>query len=596
MTAATSKRTRARGGLPLLEGVLPIDSARLPLDVVAGVTLACLAIPEVMGYTKIAETPVITGLYTILLPVLIFAIFGSSRHLVVGADSATAAILAAGLVGMAQPNSAEWVALASWLALIAAAFLLIARILRLGFLANFLSRSVLIGFLTGVGIQVAAGQFPALFGLPKTGDNPVQWIANTIADFGSASLPTFAVAVGVLVVIVGAGMINKKIPGALFAVLGSILLSYALDWATQGISTLGAVPGGLPQFGLPPMLTQDQLVALLPTAFSIFIVILAQSAATSRAYALRYSDSFSENVDLVGLGLASVGAGISGTFVVNGSPTKTEMVDSAGGRSQVAQLTTFVIVAVVLLFLTGPLSYMPNAVLAAVVFLIGIRLVDYKGMADVYRLRKGEFAVASITAIAVIFIGVEQGILLAMALSVIEHIYHSYKPYDVLLAPSGDGTIRGSSLETGAQAAPGLLVYRFGASVYYANTNLFMEEVLRLVEDAQPPVRWICFDGAVIGDVDYSAADALHQLHGELERMGVTVVLCDLSDKVARLLDEYELTDLIGKSRIYDTVADALAAYRAAPPSGGPAAVASAPPPSGGPAGAPGGAPTPAPD
>ncbi len=564
-TATATKRTREKGGLPLLEGLLPFDPARLPTDVVAGITLACLAIPEVMGYTKIAETPVITGLYTILLPVLIFAIFGSSRHLVVGADSATAAILAAGLVGLAQPNSAEWVALASWLALIAAAFLLIARVLRLGFLANFLSRSVLIGFLTGVGIQVAAGQFPGLFGLPKTGDNPVQWIANTFKDFGSASMPTFAVAVGVLVVIVGSGTINKKIPGALIAVLASIALSYALDWQAQGITTLGPVPGGLPQFGLPsPMLTQDQLVALLPTAFSIFIVILAQSAATSRAYAMRYSDSFSENVDLVGLGLASIGAGISGTFVVNGSPTKTEMVDSAGGRSQVAQLTTFVIVGVVLLFLTVPLSYMPNAVLAAVVFLIGLRLIDYRGMADIYRLRKGEFAVAAITALVVIFIGVEQGILLAMALSVIEHIYHSYKPYDVLMTLTPSGSLAGTPLEAGTQAEPGLLVYRFGASLYYANTNLFMEEVLGLVEDARTPVRWFCLDAAVIGDIDYSAADALRQLAGELGRMGVTLVVAHPSARVRAQADAYGLTDVFGRDRIFDTREELLSAYAAA--------------------------------
>ena len=186
---------------------------------------------------------------------------------------------------------------------------------------------------------------------------------------------------------------------------------------------------------------------------------------------MKYSDSFDENVDLVGLGMANVAAGFSGTFVVNGSPTKTEMVDSAGGRTQIAQLTAAAIVVVVLLFLTGPLAYMPNAVLASVVFLIGLRLVDYKGMADIYRLRKGEFAVAAITAAVVVVVGVEQGIILAMALSIVEHIYHSYRPYDTLLRRDrATGAIETRAARRDAkQSAPGLAVYRFGASLYYAN-------------------------------------------------------------------------------------------------------------------------------
>lgn len=339
---------------------------------------------------------------------------------------------------------------------------------------------------------------------------------------------------------------------------------------------LGTVPGGLPQLGIPQGITQQQVIDLLPTAFAIFIVILAQSAATSRAYAMRYSDSFSENVDLVGLGFASFGAGLTGTFVVNGSPTKTQMLDSAGGRSQIAHLTMFVVVAVVLLFLTGPLSYMPNAVLAGVVFLIGVELIDWKGMADIYRLRRFEFAVAFVTAVVTCFVGVEQGIVLALVMSVIEHIYHSYKPHDVLLAPSADGVMRPTPLEAGGQAEPGLIVYRFGASLYYANTNLLMEEVLRLVEDAKPPVRWFCLDGAVIGDIDYSGAYGIQQLRAELEAKGVTMVVVAVSDVVRAQLDAYGLTEKIGADRIFDGPRDLLTAYAAATGSAAPP-----PPPSG---------------
>ncbi len=566
MAEVTARRPRFQGGLPLFRGLRPIDRTRLPSDLIAGATLAALAIPEVMGYSGIAGMPPVTGLYTLLLPILAFAILGSSRHLVVGADSATAAILAAGLAGLAAPGSSEYIALAATMALLAGAILFLARILRLGFLANFLSRSVLVGFLTGVGIQVAIGQVPAMFGLPKEGSGPVEQLANVARDIGSASWATFAVSLAVLATIVGLGKVDKKIPGALLAVIGAIVLSYVLDLTARGVSTLGYIPPGLPSLGIPTGVTLSDVRAMLPVAFSIFIVILAQSAATSRAYAMRYNDSFNENVDLVGLGTASLAAGFTGTFVVNGSPTKTEMVDSAGGRSQVSQLTAGAIVALVLVFLTVPLSYMPNAVLAAVVFLIGLRLIDVKGMTDIYRLRKGEFLVAAITAAVVVFVGVEQGIILAMVLSVVEHLYHSYRPADSLITLREDGRLTPAALNPVTQVVPGLALYRFGANMYYANAARLVEEVVHLADDARPPLRWLAISAAAVGDIDYSAADSLRQVSQELKGRGTTLVLSDIQPPVRSLLDAYGLTSLIGADHIYADVEDVIDAYRASSP------------------------------
>jgi high affinity sulfate transporter 1 len=557
----TARATRFRTPRWLLNGVLPIDQARVPTEVIAGCTLAALAIPEVMGYTKIAGTPVITGLYTILLPVAVFALFGSSRHLVVGADSASAAIMATGLVAMgATAESTQYVELASLCALMCAVLLVGARLLKLGFIANFLSRSVLIGFLTGVGIQVAMGQFGGLFGVSEGSGTTLEKFANALKAIPTeTSVPTLIVSIAVLVTIVGLERVNKKIPGALIAVVGSIAASYFFDLAARGVTDLGTVPGGLPAFGLPTdVITAENIEALLPTVISIVVVILAQSAATSRAYAVKYDDSFDENVDLIGLGLANAAAGISGTFVVNGSPTKTEMVDSAGGRSQLAQLTTGVVVLVVLLFLTKPLAYMPNAVLAAVVFLIGIRLIDYRGMADIYRLRLGEFAVAAVTAATVVVIGVEQGIILAMALSVVEHIYHSYRPYDTLVGLTGEGRVQLTTPSEPIQVAPGVMVYRFGASLYYANAARFTGEVLDLVEGADPPLTWFVIDCGAIGDVDYSGSDAIRQVLDELGRKNVSLALSDVNPKVRGLLDAYGLTGKIGAERIFDTFQDLL--------------------------------------
>jgi SulP family sulfate permease len=564
MTTTTTQKKSERNR-NIMAGILPLDRSRISIDIVAGITLAALAIPEVMGYTKIAGMPVITGLYTIVIPTALFALFGSSRHLVVGADSATAAIMAAGLVGLATTASPEYVAYAGILALMAAAFLILARLINLGFLADFLSRTVLIGFLTGVGIQVAVGQIAGMFGIPGGGSGPVQ---NLIADFqqlGQTNLYTLAVSASVLVIIVGARRINKKIPGPLIAVIGAIVVSYWVNLSSNGVAVLGTVPGGLPKIGLPTgaTLNANIIYQLLGIAFSMFVVILAQSAATSRAYAARYSESFSENVDLVGLGLANIGAGLTGTFVVNGSPTKTQMVDSAGGRSQLATLTTAVITVIVLLFLTKPLAFMPEAVLSSVVFLIGIELVDILGMRKIYAQRRDEFWVALITALVVIFVGVEQGILLAIVLSILIHTRRGYKPKNSVVNFDSIGRPHVAPVSSKNQALAGLMIHRFQHSMYYANAEHLSQEVLELVESAQPPLSWFCIDMTAVDDVDFSAAATLREIYTMLKEKGVRLVIAEATEDVRRELDLSEVTDLIGPDAYFATFYDVEEAYRA---------------------------------
>ncbi len=548
--------------LPLLRGVMPIGRGRVPSEAIAGVTLAALAIPEVMGYTTIAGMPVITGLYTILIPLTVFAVLGSSRHLVVGADSATAAIMAAGLASLATAGSPQYVALAGMLALMAGGLLVLARVLRLGFLANFLSRTVLIGFLTGVGIQVACGQFSGLFGIAKSGHGPVMQLFNAVRHLGNLNLATLTVAAVVLALIVGGGRWQPRIPWALIAVIGAIVASATLSLSAHGVATLGTVPSGLPHLTWPSVPTADY-AKIASTAVSIFVVILAQSAATSRAYAAKFNDEFDENVDLVGLGLANLSAGFSGTFVVNGSPTKTAMVDNAGGRSQLAQLITAFIVLVVLLFLTKPLSYMPHAVLSAVVFLIGLRLIDVKGMRNVLRLRPVEFGVALITAATVVLVGVEQGIILAILLSIVAHTRHSYRPYDRLLV-RGEGKVwQSQPLESGAQARPGLIIYRFGASLYYANAARFASELQDLVKQAQPSLKWLCLAAETMNDLDYTGSAILRHGLDQLQQAGITFVLCDVQEPVLAEMKKDGLVDLIGEQHFFGDTDDVLKAYKA---------------------------------
>jgi SulP family sulfate permease len=559
MSEANSKTRQF--ALPVMQGLLPIRAAQVPAEVIAGLTLAALAIPEVMGYTKISGTPVITGLYTMLIPTLLFAFFGSSRHLVVGADSATAAILAAGLVGLAATGSDEYVALAAVLAVMAAGFLILARIIGLGFLADFLSRTVLIGFLTGVGVQVALGQISGMLGLKGGGHGTLAKIWNDLQQVEQVNGYALVTALTVLVVIVGSKRLSKKIPGALIAVIGAIVASWALNFEGH-MDVLGTIPSGLPHIGLPEVQWSWELIGkLVPTAFAMFVVILAQSAATSRAYAARYNERFSEDTDLVGLGLANIGAGLSGTFVVNGSPTKTQMVDSAGGRTQLSLLVTVLIVLLVLLFLTGPLAYMPEAVLSAIVFLIGVDLIDVKGMRSIYEQRRSEFWVALITALMVVFVGVEQGIILAIVLSLIDHTRRGYRPKNVVLVPSETGVLHAQPVATRAQALPGLLIYRFTHSMYYANAEQLSQELTDVVNNADPSIRWLCLDASAVDDVDYSAAETLRSLFAVMKEKGIRLVVAQVLEDV-RETSRYRLWELFGEDAFYDTLDDVVKAYQ----------------------------------
>ncbi|MEV8369189.1 SulP family inorganic anion transporter [Microbacterium sp. NPDC064584] len=539
----------------------------LGVDVLAGVTLAAVAIPEVMGYTSIAQTPVITGLYTIILPTLVFALLGSSRLLVVGADSATAAILAAGLAGLGisglSPNSTEWVAWTSLVALVCGALLVLARLLRLGFLGDFLSASVLIGFLTGVGISVLTGQLPDMLGIPKGTGNWFEQQWSTLTHLGDANGWTMAFAGGTLVIIVGCKLINRKIPGAVIAVILSIVLSNVLDASSQGVAVIGPVQGGLPPFGLPQGLDLSDIPAVMGVALSCFFLIIAQSAATSRSFAMKHSERVDINRDILGLAGANVAAGLTGTFVVNGSPTKTEILDEQRGRSQMANITMVAVVIVVVLFLTRYLTNMPVAVLAAIVFMIGLGLVDFRGLRRIRAARVSEFVIALLTAIVVFAWGVEEGIILAIVLSVLELVRRAYTPRDFLVGVSKDGEPTYTAAEPGTESLPGLVVFRFDSRLFYANASLFVDRIQQLIAAAPSRVRWLILDCSSIGDIDYSASLNLEGLIASLHAEGRVFAIAQADPRLLEVLAKLDTLKKFDNAHIYATVEDAVAAFRA---------------------------------
>jgi SulP family sulfate permease len=544
---------------PVLQGVVPVRWSWVPADLLAGVTLAALAVPQAMGYAKIAGMPVVAGLYTLLLPMAAFALLGSSRHLVVAADSATAAILAAALAGMAARGSPDYVRLAGLTALLTGGLLLLAWVARLGFLANFLSRTVLAGFLAGLGIQVAAYQVPDMIGVPSTGRRPTDGLVPAAEALPHARPQDLAVSAAVILVVLIAARITRRIPGPLIAVIGAIVVSRLADLDQHGVAVTGPVPSGLPHVALPALGLHD-VTSLLGTAASLFVVILAQSAATSRAYAARHNETTNPDSDLVGLGAANVAAAFTSAFVVNGGATQTQMVDSAGGRSQLAQLTASAVVVCVLLFATGPLAYLPIAALAAVVFLIGLRLIDLGALRRLAAARRDEFAIAVLTAVAVVVLGVTDGIVIAVVASVIDHLRHTYHPRNSVLVKSPAGHWHPVPVRPGARTEEALVIYRFGTDLYYANAPRLAEDVKALTGRGGP-LQWLVLDSAGIGDVDFTAGSVLLQVIERLHQRHVRFVVTSMRGPVRRQLDRYGIRGVRGPDAYYDTPGEALEAY-----------------------------------
>ena len=542
----------------LFRGVLPIRMWQIPRDVLAGITLTGMNIPQVLGYTRIAGTPVVTGLYTLLLPLVAFATFGSSRYLVVSADSATAAILAGSLSRMAAAGSARYVALAGLAALMTGGCLILARLLKLGFLADFLSQTVLVGFLTGVGVQVAIAVLGEMLGLEVHSNRTLGQLADVVSRIGAAHLGALGISTAVVACNLGFRRFAPMVPGPLIAVAGAIAASAAFDFAGHGIPVVGPVAGGLPALRLPDVSWRD-VGALAPVAGSCFVMIVAQSAATARAYAVRHRQELDENADLAGLAAANLGAAFSGTFVVDGSPTQTAMVERSGGRSQLAHLVTAAVVALVLLFLTGPLQYLPRCVLGAVVFTIAIGLIDFRSLRAIRQESPGEFRLATVAAAIVVLVGVEVGIVVAMILSLLRIVNHSYHPHTAVLMLDEKGEWRLHPAVAGTVTEPGVVIYRFGAPLFYANSHRFSSEIYRLVVQAPAPLRWLVVDGGPITHIDYTAARSVRQLQGLLTRQGVRLAIAHVGSDLRADLDRHHLTEVVGPERLFDTLHEALA-------------------------------------
>ena len=550
--------------LTLFSGLRPFDRRQALRDCLAGVNLASINLPQVLGYARIAGMPVVTGFYTLLLPLVGFAVFGSSRHLVVAADSATAAIMAGSLSHSAVPASAVYVALASMVALLTGGYLLLARIFKLGFLADFLSRTVLVGFLTGVGFQVGIAMLSDMFGSAVTSRYSLVQLWQICASLGQPHFLTLGLSGLVAAAILLGNRFAPRWPLSLLAVVLTIAASKTLHLAELGVAVVGPITGGLPSIRLP-RLSLSEILSLLPVAGSCFVMVIAQSAATSRAFALRYAERVDIDADMLGLSAANLSAALSGTFVVNGSPTQTAIADNVGARSQVAHLVLACVVLLVLLFLTAPLQYLPRCVLASIVFTIAVGMIDFARLRNIRCESPGEYYLAVATAAAVVALGVEQGILLAIALSLFRHVRHSYRPHTMMLEANAEGVWVAVPAQPGKVTVPGLIVYRFGADLFYANQNRFTDEVRALVASAPTPVHALVIDASAITDIDCSAAQSLRELIAEMARRNVTMIFGRVTSFLKSDLDRHGITATVGEARIFPTLHEAIAFARGEP-------------------------------
>lgn len=496
-------------------------------DVVAGITVTAIAIPESLGYASIAGLPVQTGLYCALVPAILFALVASSRQLVVGADSATAALVAAGAGAVVASSSDMYPATVALLGLITAGILLLMAVARLGFLADLISQPVLAGFLSGVGVSLIIGKLPGMLGIEASGST---WdkLVDTVTNLADVNTASAVLALGVVVSMLVMERVLPKLPAALLAVVAFSVLGVLVGAEGRGVAMVGNVPAGLPSLTIPTF-SAGEVGRLAATAAGIAVVILAQSAAVARSFATKNGYRDNTNQDLYALAAANTGSALTGGFAINGSPPRTAAGDAAGSRSQMVNIVMALVIAVVLLFATGLFEYLPSPVLDAVVFAIGIGLVKVAQLRAIKRTRMFEFGAAMLAAVVVAFVGVEQGILIAVLVSLADRLRRQYQPQDEVLVTDGQVAPRLQDRVAAGANVDGILVFRFGAGLFFENASHFDQRVRDLISAATVPVRSVVLDAAAMDDIDFTGTEVLRRQAEDLAARDIRVYLTELS-------------------------------------------------------------------
>jgi len=549
---------------PGLRELLNYQRSWLRGDVLAGVTVAAYLVPQVMAYATVAGLPAVAGLWAALVPLAVYAVLGSSRQLSVGPESTTALMTASALAPLVAGDPARYAVLAAAMAVLVGGFCLLGGLLRLGFLADLLSRPVLIGYMTGVAVIMIGGQLGKVTGVAVEGDEFVDQVRSFVAGVGGAHWPTVALATAVLVMLLAIGRVAPKFPGALVAVLAATAAVVVFALETRGIRVVGEIPAGLPTPTVP-MLPAAELLAMLIPAAGIAVVAFSDNVLTARTFASRKGERIDANAELRALGICNVATGLTHGFPVSSSGSRTALGDAVGSRTQVYSLVALATVVAVMLLGRGLLENFPTAALGALVVFAALRLIDIAEFRRLGRFRRSELLLALATTAAVLGVGVLYGVLVAIALSILDLLRRVARPHDgVLGLVPGVAGMHDLDDYPDARPVPGLVVYRYDAPLFFANAEDFRERALAAVAEnpeGAAPIEWFVLNAEANVEVDLTAVDALDQLRRDLEARGIVFAMARVKQDLRDLLDAAGLVDKIGEDRIFMTLPTAVEAF-----------------------------------
>ena len=531
-------------------------------DVVAGLTVAAYLVPQVMAYATVAGLPAEVGLWAALVPLAAYAVLGSSRQLSVGPESTTALMTATALAPLAAGDPGRYAVLAAAAALLVGAICFLGGLIRLGVLAELLSRPVLIGYMTGVAVIMIGGQLGKVTGIQVDGDEFIDQMRSFIAGLNGVHWPTIALSAAVLATLLVLARAAPRLPGPLIAVLAATAVVALFSLERYGIDVVGAIPSGLPTPGFPDI-GADDLTALLLPAAGIAIVAFSDNVLTARTFAARHGERIDADAELRALGVCNVGTGLMHGFPVSSSGSRTALGDALGGRTQLYSLVTLGCVLIVMLFGREVLSNFPMAALGALVVYAALRLVDVPEFKRLQRFRRSELILALATTASVLLFGVLYGVLVAIALSILDLLRRVARPHDAVQGfVPGVAGMHDVDDYPEADQVPGLIVYRYDAPLFFANAENFRERALAAVDASPVPVKWFVLNAEANVEVDLTALDVLEQLRVELASRGIVFAMARVKQDLRDALEAAGLIDKIGEDHIFMTLPTAVEAYR----------------------------------
>jgi high affinity sulfate transporter 1 len=527
-------------------------------DLLAGISVAAVALPIAIAYSQLAGVPPVFGLYASLLPLVAYALLGSSRQLIVAPDGATCAIVAAVVAPLALQDPVRTLSLTAALAIVAGVFCIAAGLARLGFLTNFLARPILTGYLNGIAICIIAGQLGTLFGFSLRPSGFFRLLWQFFSKLSEIHGPTLTVGGATLAVLLLLARLTPKVPGALVAVALGIASSAAFGFAEHGVRLLGTIPAGLPALKIPAIGGGDW-ASLAMGAVGLALISYNSAMVTARGFAAKNRYDIDPNREFIALGVANIGAGILQGFAVSGADSRTAMNDSVGGKSQVTGLVAAAVLALTLLLLTKPLGWLPMAVLSAVLIKAAMSLFDLRSLVRLRRVSPQEFRLSILTLLGVITVGVLPGVVVAIGLALIQLLVRASRPHDAVLGRiPGTGTYRDTNTHPEAESLPGLVIYRFDASLVFFNADHFKSRVRAVVREAPAPVRYFLLDAETMPYLDTTGAAGLDQVRGELEDSGITMAIAEAKSPLRAMLDRTGIAGRIRPDRMFPTVETAV--------------------------------------